>query len=310
MEIESQGKPLQKNSVLIVDDEPSGITFLAHILGEEYTIYVAKNGKSAIEITKERLPDVILLDVFMPGADGYAVIAELKNSKETRHIPVIFVTGTCETGAEEKGLALGAADFISKALSPAVVKLRIQNQIKIVNQFRTIERLSTIDQLTDLPNRRSFENRLTAEWGRAQREQISIGILVIDVDHFKRYNDTFGHLQGDVALQAVARIFTQALKRTSDFAARWGGEEFVVLLPNTDVDGAFHVAEHLRKCVEDVKVLCKDGSETRMTVSIGVHAAIPSQNDFWDCFISKADEALYRAKAEGRNRVCVAEKTK
>ena len=297
-----------KRSVLIVDDESSNIAALTRMLSTDYTVYSAKSGKSAIAAAERYLPDVVLLDILMPETDGYAVIVALKNSEKTQHIPVIFITGLGKTDEEEKGLAMGAADYICKPFSPAIVKLRLHNQIKILDQLHKIEQLGTVDQLTNLPNRRSFEHQLAVEWARSQRERLYVSILMIDVDHFKHYNDTFGHLQGDAALQAVATVFTQVLKRPCDFAARWGGEEFVILLPNTDANGAFHVAEQLRKDVEETSVRCKDGSETKITVSIGVNAERPSNDDSCDSFISKADMALYRAKKEGRNKVTVADK--
>jgi diguanylate cyclase (GGDEF)-like protein len=174
----------------------------------------------------------------------------------------------------------------------------------MVNQLRTIARLSMIDQLTDIPNRRSFDNRLRAEWSRAIREKVPISILMMDVDKFKHYNDVYGHQQGDMALQAAAKIFTQSLKRSSDFAARWGGEEFAVLLPNTDAAGAGDIAEQIRINMEKAVILCTDGSSTKLTVSIGVNTQEPVQNNSADLFISRADGALYLAKEGGRNMVC------
>ena len=293
-----------KHSVLIVDDQEASIAVLNHILSQEYKVYTADNGEKGIEAAENYMPDVILLDILMNGMDGYAVITELKKSEKTKNIPVIFITSLSGDINEEKGLALGAADYISKPFSGAIVKLRVRNQIKIIEQLRTIERLSMLDQLTDLPNRRSFENRLNAEWGRALRENLPISILVIDVDRFKIYNDTYGHQQGDIALQAFAKIFTQALKRPSDFAARWGGEEFIVLLPNTDLNGALEIAEQIRKITEETEIPVLGGPSASITVSIGVSVRSQGCAGTLDEFISGADSALYDAKKNGRNRVC------
>ncbi|MCL2122712.1 MAG: diguanylate cyclase [Desulfovibrionaceae bacterium] len=162
--------------------------------------------------------------------------------------------------------------------------------------------LGALDQLTRIPNRRSFDNRLALEWDRAIRGKTSLSILLMDVDRFKNYNDTYGHQQGDVALRTVAKVLPQSLKRTIDFAARWGGEEFVVLLPDTDSSGALTVAEHIRAGVENTVIPSADERAAKVTISIGVNTQIPTQSSSIDDFISKADEALYTAKATGRNR--------
>jgi len=292
-----------KNSVLIIDDEMSNLRILTHILGSEYTIYTAKDGVNGIEKTMEYMPDLILLDIIMPEMDGYTVLAELKKLNATAKIPVIFITGLDSIEDEERGLSLNAADYINKPFSPTIVKLRVRNQIQIVNQIRTIENLSMIDQLTGLPNRRSFDARINEEWKRAIRETTPISILVIDIDKFKVYNDTYGHQQGDAVLRTVAKVFSQSLKRASDFAARWGGEEFIVLLPHTYLDGAMEIAENIRRNVENVEISHADGSKSKVTVSIGVTTLVPTQNSSMDAFFSMADKALYDAKASGRNRV-------
>jgi len=295
-----------KNSILIVDDEMFDLMALTRILGSEYTIYTAKDGENAIEKAREYLPDLILLDIVMPEKDGYEVLAELKQSEITHKIPIIFITGLSSIEDEAKGLSLDAADYISKPFSAKIVKLRVRNQIQIINQLRTIEHLSMIDQLTGIANRRSFDERLGVEWKQAIREHQLISILIIDIDKFKDYNDTYGHLQGDVALQTISSIIQRALKRPTDYAARWGGEEFAVLLPNTPLEGAAEVAEQIRKDVEGTSIPCADFS-TKMTVSVGVNTLIPNQSSSVDTFFTNADNALYTAKRLGRNRVEAAE---
>jgi len=293
----------QKNSVLIVDDEMSDLIVLTRILGSDYTLYTAKNGANAIEKAIEFRPDLILLDIVMPEMDGYEVLAVLKKTEETRKIPIVFITGLSSSEDEEKGLALDAADYISKPFSAKIVKLRVRNQIQIINQLRTIEHLSMIDQLTGLPNRRSFDERLGVEWKQAIREEYPISILIIDIDKFKDYNDNYGHMQGDAVLRKISKTILQSLKRPADFAARWGGEEFVVLLQNTPLEGATEVAEQIRLNIEKETLPCADGSLTKMTVSIGVNTLIPGQNSSVDTFFTNADKALYAAKEMGRNRV-------
>ena len=293
-----------KNSILIVDDEKLNLKVLLSILHGDYTLYTAKDGPTAIEMARENSPDLILLDIIMPGMSGYEVLSVLKKDDKTRPIPVIFITGLDSKEEEEKGLSMEAADYIGKPFSSAIVKLRVKNQIQIVNQIRTIERLSRLDQLTGIPNRRSLDQQMVMDWGLAIREQIPLGLLMTDVDKFKVYNDTYGHLQGDVVLQMVARTFGQVLKRSGDFAARYGGEEFCVLLPNTDIDGAVVIAEQIRKSIENLIIPCADGSTTKVTISIGAHSLIPTKDDTIPGLIEKADQALYDAKETGRNRVC------
>ena len=294
----------KKSVVLIVDDDNSSIISLTHILSSNYTVYSVKNGQDAIAAADKYSPDVILLDIVMPEMDGHAVISILKNSEKTQNIPIIFITGLRNTDDEEKGLVLGAADYISKPFSPAIVKLRVRNQVKILNQFHTIERLSMRDQLTEIFNRRGFDNRMNMEWIRAIRKNAEISILMIDVDRFKTYNDTYGHQQGDMALQIVAQTVTRSLNRPGDVAARWGGEEFVVLLPNTDMAGALNIAERIRINIGKTVIRRADGFKTEVTVSIGVNTQAPAKDSSLESFISKADKALYKAKETGRNKVC------
>jgi diguanylate cyclase (GGDEF)-like protein len=164
-----------------------------------------------------------------------------------------------------------------------------------------------LDQLTGIPNRRSFDNRLHLEWKRALRDKTPISILMMDIDKFKKYNDTFGHQQGDLTLQAVAMAIKQSLKRSVDFSARWGGEEFVVLLQNTDAKGAMIVAEKIRLAIENTEIPCADAKGKRATVSIGTCTQIPLADSTIDDFVSQADHALYQAKEAGRNRTCQAQ---
>jgi diguanylate cyclase (GGDEF)-like protein len=297
----------KKNSVLIVDDDKSNLMMLSHILREEYTVRAAPDGLSAIRIAEKYLPDLILLDIIMPDMDGYQVFISLRNMAKTAHIPIIFITGLKNSKDEKKGLTLGAADYISKPFDDVIVKLRVQHQIQIINQMRTIEHLSIMDQLTGISNRRNFDNRLHVEWGRAMREKVPLCLLMIDVDHFKDYNDTHGHQQGDKALCLVAKVLTETLKRSSDFAARWGGEEFVVLLPNTCSQCGMDIGAKIRENIEAEELLCDNGSISKFTVSVGVYTHTPTMGSSVDEFISRADKALYAAKKAGRNRILIYE---
>jgi diguanylate cyclase (GGDEF)-like protein len=294
-----------KNSVLIADDEKSNLMVLNAILSPDYTVFTAKSGEEALARAAAEKPDLILLDIVMPGMDGFETLKALKNSEACRAIPVIIITGLSGEVDEEKGFLLGAVDYITKPFRNAIVKARVKTHIQIVRQIRTIERLGLVDPLTDIPNRRCFDERLAAEWKRALREKFPVAFMMMDVDKFKIYNDTYGHPQGDVLLKALAKIFESAARRPADLAARLGGEEFGVLLPDTTLEAAAGLAEKLRESVEKTRVPASDGkTETRTTISIGVVSLIPDEGLSQETLISRADALLYTAKASGRNRVC------
>lgn len=294
-----------RRRILVVDDEVNNIDALCQILMPLYDVIVAKNGCSAIQKAKQYMPDIILLDIIMQDITGFEVISDLKSSDETRKIPIIFITGLSNNDDEEKGLMLGAVDYITKPFRDSIVKARVHTHLQNVEYINTIERLCMVDTLTNIPNRRGFDNRMLMEWGRAAREKKAISILMFDVDHFKKYNDTYGHLQGDTLLKAISSIFKQSLLRPADFVSRWGGEEFSVILTDTDMEGALQVAERIRKNIEHSYVPCADGTKTNVTISIGINTEVPlyDKGKGIEDFINKADKALYNAKSTGRNRV-------
>ena len=292
-----------KNTILIVDDDKIILQALTLILGDEYILHVARTGEEAIDIAKRTLPDLILLDVIMSDMSGFDVISVLKNSPETAEVPIIFITGMNSRDDEARGLALGASDYINKPFTRSIVKLRVGNQLKIVNQIRLIQRMSVTDTLTGVANRRQFNTWMDQEWRRAARFENHISVLIVDIDFFKVFNDTHGHLEGDMALKTVAEVMSGALKRSRDLVARWGGEEFALILPDTDMAGAVLVGEVMRKAIEKKVILYKDDAPVHITASIGVHSVIPDKRDSIEGFISEADKALYEAKRSGRNRV-------
>jgi len=290
-------------TILITDDEKFNLDILGSILSPHYNILISKNGARALELARSNAPDLILLDIVMPDMNGFEVITKLKESNDTVNIPVIFITGLSDPADEEKGFFLGAVDYITKPFNKAIVKARVNTHIKIIDHMRTIERIGLIDPLTRIANRRGFENRFNAEWGRSIREQTPISFMIMDIDKFKVYNDTYGHQQGDIALKTFAETASNAINRANDFIARWGGEEFVILLSNTDSEGAQEVAEKVRAAVEGTTIETEDGDITTVTVSIGVNSVTPVADTSTDDFIKAADQALYDAKSGGRNRV-------
>ncbi len=296
-----------KFSILVVDDESCNIDVLNHILRNEYRIYVAKSGHVALTRARQDKPDLILLDVVMPDMSGFDVLVELKESDATREIPVIFITGLASVQDEEKGFYLGAVDYITKPFNNSIVKARVKTHLQTVRQIRTIERLCMIDALTNISNRRSFDQRIHAEWENAHRDGMPLSILMMDVDHFKQYNDLHGHPQGDILLQVLAKKVSLVLARPTDAVFRVGGEEFAVLLPQTSVDEAVKVAETIRATIEATKIPSTSNSpETSTTVSVGVATAIPSSDMTIADLVKLSDTALYTAKGGGRNRISLA----
>lgn len=299
----------KKESVLVIDDDKLNIIALTRILGSDYQVYFESDSESGIRAAKTLKPDLILLDVVMPKMTGFEVIRILKADEETRHIPVIFLTGRRDVQDEEAGFILGAIDYITKPFSAAVVKLRVSNQLKIISQMRTVYNLSVEDTLTGLGNRRHFNNILNKEWQKSARKHTPLGFMIIDIDHFKKYNDTYGHLSGDAVLRGVADAIKANALSATDQIARWGGEEFAIILPETDLPSAKIIAENVRSGVEAAVFEIEDNIMTSITISIGVHSIIAESDPGYTLkkFISDTDSALYKAKNQGRNKVIAIE---
>lgn len=293
-------KPL----ILIVDDTPTNIQVLAENLIKDYRIKVAASGEDALRIIAHQgLPDLILLDVMMPDIDGYEVCRRLKNDPQTSAIPVIFVTALNEVANEEFGLNLGAMDYITKPFYLPVVKARVRNHIRLKQMTDMLESMAWIDGLTSIPNRRRFDQMLEVEWKRAQRNHLPLGIIMVDIDHFKEYNDRHGHGEGDVCLKQVATMFAATVNRPGDLVARYGGEEFVILMPETDTDGTRQLADQLRHRIESMQIPHSGSSASRwVTVSLGYASLIPQPNQTSSALLDEADNMLYQAKNLGRNR--------
>ena len=296
----------QRSMILIVDDVPTNVQILAEALCAVYRIKVASNGVDALKIAQRERPDLILLDVMMPGMDGFEVCRQLKENAQTDKIPVIFVTAKNADSDEERGLNLGAVDYITKPFVIPIAKARIRNHIRLKQQADLLESLSLLDALTCIPNRRRFDEALASEWKRAMRDGTPLSLLMIDIDHFKQYNDYYGHGAGDVCLQMVATELSKGVARPSDLVARYGGEEFVVILPETDQASALLIAERLRQRIEKLGLphACSE-AESVVTISVG----LSTQNGITEALLPQilndaADKSPYMAKESGRNRVC------
>jgi len=290
--------------ILVVDDAMENIQILHHALRDEHEVLFALDGEKALELALEQQPDLILLDAVMPGMDGYAVCAALRASPRLQDIPVIFVTALSQPEDETRALEAGAVDFISKPFNVAVVRARVRSQLTIKRQADAMRELSMTDGLTGVANRRSFNDTLDAEWRRCARAGLPLSVIMIDIDHFKLYNDHYGHQAGDLCLQQVSAAMARCASRPQDMLARYGGEEFILLLPQEAADGAEVVA---RRILDEVARLAVPHTASttapHVTVSLGVCTVLPPL-DATDAnaLIRLADKQLYLAKQGGRNR--------
>ena len=292
--------------ILIVDDVPENVEVLGEILADNYDIQCAFSGPEALELAAD-LPDLILLDVLMPGMDGFEVCACLKANAATAEIPVIFITAKNNPEAEMAAFAAGAVDFITKPVNPVTARARIQTHLTLKQQKDLLRAQAMVDGLTGIANRRFFDERLLAEWRHVQRHQRPLAILMIDIDHFKGYNDHYGHQAGDNCLRRVAVTLSASMQRAHDLAARYGGEEFICMLPECDIEGAISRAEALQAAVAALEIPhAASPTGDHLTLSIGVASTIPSSKSHPDSLVSAADAQLYQAKLAGRDRVCAA----
>lgn len=299
--------PARKPRLLVVDDQPANVQALYQALAADHQVFVATSGEQALALAPVKLPDLVLLDVVMPGIDGFEVCRRLKADEATADIPVIFVTARDAEADEARGLDAGAVDFITKPINPRIVRARVRTHLTLKRQSDLLRRLAYIDGLTGLGNRRGFDLRLAQEWQRGTRNGQPLALLLIDVDHFKRYNDRHGHQAGDDCLRQVAETLAEGLGRPGDLVARYGGEEFACILPETPLDGALVLAQRLLAMVRTLGLPHGDApGETIVTVSIGAAAIMPADGTPAAELLAEADRQLYRAKALGRNRACAA----
>jgi diguanylate cyclase (GGDEF)-like protein len=289
--------------VLVVDDAMENIQILHGALQDEHEVVFAMDGPRALELARAQQPDLILLDAVMPGMDGYAVCKALLAAPETSEIPVIFVTALTSPEDETRALGAGAADFISKPVNAAVVRARVRTQLTVKRQRDALRALILTDALTGAANRRAFDERLDAEWRRCGRTGLPVALVLVDIDHFKLYNDHYGHPAGDATLVQVAGAMRRAAGRSQDLVARYGGEEFAILLPQLDARGATGVAHRLMAELEQMGIPhAASPTAPRLTVSMGIACMVPGEHSFPADLVQVADALLYQAKAGGRNR--------
>ncbi|SBS30821.1 Phytochrome-like protein cph2 [Marinomonas spartinae] len=295
----------EQQRVLVIDDEIINLKVISSILRDDVDVILAKSGKQGIRKAIELTPDLILLDVMMPGMDGFEVMMQLRHDVRTCAIPIIFITALSNEIHEEKGLLLGANDYIQKPLHTNIVRARIQLHLKLVKQQRMLERLANIDPLTSLANRRKYQDAISMEWDLAITNQHHISLAIIDIDNFKQYNDCHGHAAGDCVLQQVASVFSKQFNHETYLVARYGGEEFVVLLPRLSKEESLTIVRNCLKAVEqlDLPYHADDKRVGTVTISVGGATCSPSSSHDIDEFFSSADKMLYLAKKEGKNRV-------
>jgi diguanylate cyclase (GGDEF)-like protein len=293
--------------ILAIDDTPTNLLTLGAALGNEFALHVATSGAMGLELAAQSAPDLILLDVMMPDMDGYETCRRLKADRLTRDIPVIFVTALNSAEDEAFGLEVGAVDFISKPLNSAVVRARVRTHLTLKYQADLLRSMAFLDGLTGIANRRQFEEALQREWRACLRTGTSLALAMIDIDHFKSFNDTCGHVAGDACLRAIAGILHNDMSRPHDLIARYGGEEFACLLPDTDLEGARVKAEQLRHAVQSLGIPHEaSGTAPVVTISVGLETFIPTDELTPERLVAAADAQLYKAKHAGRNRVCCA----
>lgn len=306
-------------TLLIVDDTPENIAVLFTFLsGQGFKVLVAETGEDALENAQEEHPDLILLDVLMPGIDGFETCRRLKSDPSTQEIPIIFITALSDTLDKVKAFKLGAVDYITKPFQQEEVLARVNTHLTIRRLQQELQaqkaaleqanlelqRLATLDSLTKVANRRRLDEYLQREWRRGVRERTPLSLILCDIDYFKNYNDNYGHQAGDDCLQQVAEAISKAVKRPGDLVARYGGEEFTVILPHTLLDGANQVAHFIQHNLRELKIVHSHSSvDEYVTLSIGVATMIPHPQTSPEQLISMADNALYEAKKQGRNRI-------
>jgi two-component system, cell cycle response regulator len=296
--------------VLLVEDSAAIRALVRRMLvAGGHTVVEAARGADALALCREQQPDVVLLDVEMPGMSGWDVLAAMKADPGLRNVPVVFLTGRSATADMVDGLRLGAHDYLRKPCEPTELLARVQAaarvkrlQDELRQRNEELDLVSRTDALTGLRNRRHVEEYLTKLVSLARRNVEPIAVLIVDIDHFKSVNDGHGHDAGDAVLREVAGRMVDSV-RLEDMVGRWGGEEFLVVLPNTAAQGAAELAERLRQVVAGEPCRLPDGGAVPVTISLGCAASVI---DDAATLVRSADAAMYEAKESGRNRVVVA----
>jgi two-component system chemotaxis family response regulator WspR len=320
--------PVFKVRVLLVDDQLIIVEAVRRMLGDQpdMEFHYVTDATKALQTALQLQPTVILQDLVMPAIDGFGLIAQYRDDPALRDVPVIVLSAKEDPKLKAHSFATGANDYMVKLPDKLELLARVryhsgahisrlqrdqafrflrESQKQLADANIELQKLAALDGLTGIANRRRFDDTMRIEWQRGQRDKKPLTLLLCDVDFFKRYNDSFGHLAGDLCLKKVAAVLTEHLKRPADLAARYGGEEFAVILPETQLTGALIVAESCRRHLEQLAIENPQADTTlsSVTMSIGVASVVPSPESSVEELIQQADQALYAAKRGGRNRV-------
>ena len=294
--------------ILIIDDAPTDIAILASIVSDMAKVIFATSGEEGLRRLTQETFDIVLLDLILPDVDGFEVMRRMNDTMGAERPAVIFVTAVSSTESEERGLDLGAVDYVSKPFVPAVVRARVRNHLLLSRTTQALRRanaqltqLASIDPLTNVLNRRQFFLDAQDEFDRADRHDQTIGVVMLDLDHFKEINDECGHEQGDLVLSEVARAWQGEL-RAEDKLGRIGGEEFALVLPGAGIDRVRTVAERMLVTARGLALPTRGGGTMHLTASAGCTVRIPFGDSLRDA-LHYADRALLGAKRAGRDRV-------
>jgi len=286
--------------VLIIDDDKTSQTVAkARLKKEQLEVLCATDGPEGLTVAAETKPDLILLDVSMPGMSGFDVCKQLKLEPELYTIPVIFLTAADNTDDKIRGLALGAVDYITKPFDAFELRARVKAALRTKRFEDMLMERAHVDPLTELPNRRALAQHLQREWARVERQAATFSFIMMDLDRFKEVNDRYGHSVGDQVLKEVARVISDRSRRM-DVPSRYGGEEFAILVPNEAAGTAARLAERCRRGIEKLCIHF-DGGDVQITASFGVADSTAAKSP--EGLIEMADRALYDAKEAGRNTV-------
>ncbi len=304
---------IQSNEILIliIDDEAFNRKLLRLFLEPKgYQIVEAQSGAEALSIFEKQRPDIVILDIIMPDMDGFECYLQLQSLDCGKCTPVLMLAEIEDEQSVDRAFEMGVIDYLIKPIHLPILRQRIKRiieqyklQEKLIAKNLELQRLVIIDELTQVANRRRFEEYLAQEWQRTAREQQPFSLIIWDVDFFKSYNDTYGHLSGDRCLKEIAKTIKNFLKRSTDLVARYGGEEFAAILPNTDVEGTTLVAQTICSAVRTLAIPHRNSLvSNHVTLSAGLATAIPMPGSDFEEIILAADRSLYQAKAAGRNR--------
>ncbi|MDM8520466.1 PleD family two-component system response regulator [Anaerolineales bacterium HSG6] len=317
---------LNESTILAVDDKPENLDILVGHLNVTFgfTILVAQDGEKAISLTEQFTPDIILLDIMMPGIDGYETCRRLKLNPATKDIPVIFISALSETIDKVRGFEVGAVDYITKPFEYEEVFARVKTHLTLrylqkyaekkneqlqqeIAERKRLEKelhyLASVDGLTKVANRRFFDEYLDRQWQEMRQKKMSLALIMCDVDYFKQYNDIYGHLIGDDCLRQIAQSIYQVVATETSLVARYGGEEFAIILTNTSLEEAYKTAQSIQNKIAHLQIVHEQSEiGPYLTVSMGISSIVPD-NQTPHRLIDIADKMLYQAKNQGRNRI-------